>query len=135
MCGVQRDEAELPFPHTGRDAFGMGVGDRRVFDVSPPDDDIGCIQRGVVEALLERVKVRSPYSYAGLRGEMRGDGLPEKLVSISLFLLRLLFIPNQDADRFRIGGVNLKSPAFSSGLKRMPVNIDLTNTPPTRSSV
>ena len=37
----------------------------------------------------------------GRADKMRGDGLAEKLVAIRQLLLRLLFIPDQDANLFR----------------------------------
>jgi len=36
-------------------------------------------------------------------GELRGQGLAEELVPVTLRLLRLLFVPDQHVDRLRLG--------------------------------
>ena len=117
MRRVQGDQAELAIPHVGGDALGVSVGERGVFDVPPPNYDIRRIKCSLIEPLLGRVKVRGLYGDAGLRTEMRGDGFTKKLVPVSLFLLRLLLVPDKHANRFRAGGLELNGGRQREGTK------------------
>ena len=66
--------------------------------VAPPNDHVGGIERGFIDALFRRFEVRGFYDDAGLFREVRGDGFAEELLAVSLLLRGLLFVPNEDAD-------------------------------------
>ena len=98
MRGVQGDQAELALLDPGNNTLGKRVCDGRVSDVSPPNDDIRRVEGGFVETLLGRVEVRGLHGDSRLRAEIRGDGLTQKLIAVSLLLLGLLFVPDKNAN-------------------------------------
>ena len=103
MSGVEGDEGEAAVADAGGDAFGVGVGEGGVADMAPPDDDIGGIERGFVDALFWGGEVGG-FDFQTWEGaEVGGDGFAEEEIPVGFFLFGLLFIPNEHADGGRSG--------------------------------
>lgn len=102
MGRVERDQAELPpLDPAGDHLPALGL-DLSLADVPPPDQDIAIVERVVADPELRVVLAGRPHRQAGLRGEVIGDRVADEIF-IGLFLGRLLFVPDQHADRRRLG--------------------------------
>jgi len=62
------------------------------------------IHRCIAQALILIIKLRGLHQNAWLFFQMRGDGFAEELLAITLLLLRLLLVPDEDAERVRLRG-------------------------------
>ena len=104
VSGVEGDEGETACEDAFDDAFDAGDIDGLVLDVAPPDDDVGLIESGGVEALFRGFEVGGFDGEAWEGGEVSGDGFAEEFVAVGFFLFGLLFIPDEDADGVSGGG-------------------------------
>ena len=68
--------------------------------VAPEDEDVGGIECGIAEALIKVIEPRGLHHEAGQFLQMRRDGFAEEFFAVSLLLLRLLLVPDEDADVF-----------------------------------
>lgn len=66
--------------------------------VAPEDEDVGGIECGIAEALIKVIEPRGLHHEARHFLQMRCDGFAEEFFAVSLLLLRLLLIPDEDAD-------------------------------------
>ena len=71
--------------------------------MTPEDEDVRLIQGGVRKALVGVGQAGGLDDEILVLGELRRQGLAEELVPVTLRLLRLLFVPDQHANRLRIG--------------------------------
>ena len=100
VSGVEGDEAEFALANPGGDSLGIGVSQIEIFLVAPPDDDICGIQRGLIHSLFGSSQGGRLDGDACFGCQVSGDGLAQKFVAVGLFLIRLLFIPNEHANGF-----------------------------------
>jgi hypothetical protein len=68
--------------------------------MAPEDEHVRGIERCVAQPLIRIIETHGLHGKAGLFLQMRGDGLAEELLSISLLLLRLLLVPDENSDGF-----------------------------------
>jgi hypothetical protein len=71
--------------------------------VTPEDQHIGLIERGIAEALVGIGETGGLDDEVFVLGELGGERFTEELFAVALGLLRLLFVPDEDADRLGIG--------------------------------
>ena len=101
MSGMQRDERESVIEH----ALYHGLGARVVLllhaAMTPDDECVGGIKRGVAQSLLGIIEPRRLHGKSRLFFQMRSEGFTGKFFTISLLLLGLLLVPYKDADVIR----------------------------------
>ena len=103
MGGVEGDEAELAGLHALHDGFGTGVVLILHFAMTPEDQHVGLVERGVAEALVGIGQAGGLYLEILILRQFASERLAEELTAVGLHLLRLLLIPDQDADGLRFG--------------------------------
>jgi hypothetical protein len=98
MRRVQPDEAEIALLH----AFHHRLGPRIILllraAMTPKDEHVRRIERGIAQALIRLVELRRLHGKARQLRQMRRERLTEELFAIALLLLRLLLIPHEHAD-------------------------------------
>ena len=70
--------------------------------MAPEHEDVGLIEGGVRKALVGVGQTGGLDDEILVLGEFRRQGLAEELVPVTLRLLRLLFVPDEHADRLRL---------------------------------
>jgi len=71
--------------------------------MAPEDEDVSLIKGGIAESLVGIGESGGLDDEIFVLGEFGGERLAEELIPVTLGLLRLLFVPDEDADRLRIG--------------------------------
>jgi hypothetical protein len=72
--------------------------------MAPEDEDVGLIERGVAESLIGIGEAGGLYLEILILRQFASERLAKELATIGLHLLGLLFVPDEDADRFGLGG-------------------------------
>ena len=103
MGGVEGDEAELAGLHALHDGFGTGVVLILHFAMTPEDQHVGLVERGVAEALVGIGEASGLDLEIFILRDFSRERLAEELIAVALGLLGLLFVPDQDADGLRVG--------------------------------
>ena len=103
MGGVEGDEAELAGLHSLDDCFDAGVVLILYLAMTPEDQHVGLVERGVAEALVGIGQAGGLYLEILILRQFASERLAEELTAVGLHLLGLLLIPDQDADGLRFG--------------------------------